>query len=82
MGKVVEFPRKLEWEPVEAWCAHVPGTQLKAKVEKSASAESYTWYAWSGVALVAMGSASSLEEGKASAKTAFEVNTLVVRTLG
>lgn len=80
MGDVVEFPRKLEWQTVEAWIGRVPNTRLIAKVESTLVAGSFSWFAWNGTVLVAMGSASSLKEGQDAAKRAFEDGTLVVRT--
>lgn len=82
MGDVVEFPRKLEWETVEAWVGRVPNTQLVAKVERMAASDVFTWYAWNGHLLVSMGTATSLEAGKEAAKRAFETGTLVVRKIG
>lgn len=81
MGKVVEFPRKLEWQQLESWLGRVPNTNLIAKVESQVAEGTFSWYAWNGTFLLAMGSAKSLEEGKEAAKAALEQGALVARTL-
>jgi hypothetical protein len=80
MGQVVEFPRRFEWQQLEAWIGRVPNTTLIAKVESQVDGGSFSWYAWNGTFLLAMGTSASLEEGKEAAKVVFE-NALVVREL-
>lgn len=79
MGKVVEFPRKLEWQPVEAWVGTVPNTSLSAKVEKAKDGVVYTWFAWNGPMVVAAGTAVDLDTGKEAARRALEQNSFVIR---
>jgi hypothetical protein len=81
MGKVVEFPRKLEWQQLESWMGRVPNTNLITKVESQIVEGAFSWYAWNGTFLLAMGTAGSLEEGKEAAKAALEQGALVARTL-
>lgn len=80
MGNLIEFPRKLEWEPVDAWLGRVPNTHLIAKVERTVSGNSYAWFAWNGTVLIDMGTSDSVEHGKEAARDAMEKGTLVVRT--
>lgn len=79
MGNLIEFPRKLEWQPVEAWFGRVANTQLMAKVERNLAGNAYSWFAWNGTALIDMGTADSQEGAKEAARTAMEKGTLVVR---
>lgn len=84
MGDLVEFPKRLEWRPVDCWVGHVKNTKLVAKVEATQELETgvtvtYTWTAWANMALVGMGTATSLEGGKEAAKKSLEQSVLVVR---
>lgn len=81
MPKVVDFPRKLEWRPLESWLGRVPNTHLIAKVESTLEEGNYAWYAWNGTFLVGMGAAKTLEQGQEAAKRAFETNALVIYEL-
>ena len=79
MSNVIDFPRKIEWKPVEAWMGTVPNTQLSAKVERPAGGDVYTWFAWNGHMVVAAGTADSLEAGKEATRRALEKSSLIVR---
>lgn len=81
MSKVVEFPKKLEWEPQEAWVGRVSGTRLVLKVEPTLVGSGFNWSVWNGPALVGYGSSSDAERAKEEAKEALERGVLVVRPL-
>lgn len=80
VAEIVEFPRRLEWQEVSHWVGLVPGTILRAEVQRVLGATHFQWGAWNGVSLVAAGTATSLEEGKELARRALEDGVLVIRT--
>lgn len=77
-GKVVEFPRRLEWQHVECWYGRVKGTQLHAKVEGNLEDTGYNWAIWNGPMLLAAGSEVDKEVAMAAAKTALENGVVVI----
>jgi hypothetical protein len=80
-GKVVEFPRKLEWKHVDCWYGHVQGTQLHAKVEENLEGTSYNWAIWNGQILLAAGSDPNKEVAMDAARTALEKGVVVIRPI-
>lgn len=80
-GKVVEFPRKLEWQHVECWYGRVKGTQLHAKVEGNLEDTGYNWAIWNGPMLLAAGSEVKKEVAMEAAKAALENGVVVVRPI-
>ncbi len=80
-GKLIEFPRKLEWKSVETWIGTVAGTLLLAKVEEVLGQAHVQWSTYNGPIIVNSGVASTMEEGKKAAKEALETGVLVMRVL-
>jgi hypothetical protein len=70
VGKVVSFPRKLEWRSIDAWEGTVRGTQLLARVVQRG--ECFHWAALNRGIPVGQGMKPSLEEAKDAAKNALE----------
>jgi hypothetical protein len=80
-GKVVEFPRKLEWQHVDCWYGSVKGTQLHAKVEGTFDGTSYNWAIWNGQMLLEAGSKDDKDDAMEAAKAALEKGVVVVRPI-
>lgn len=80
-GKVIDFPRKLEWTPIETWIGRVQGTALCTKVSQKLEGVGFFWESWNGHVLVQAGEAGSMEEARTAAEKALEGNVLVVRPL-
>lgn len=80
-GKLIELPRKLQWDELPTWVGIVKGTQLLAKVERCVDGEQYQWGAWNGGALLGQGLVDSKEAGMESARRALEAGVLVLRPL-
>lgn len=80
-GKLIEFPKKLEWVELPLWVGRVKGTQLLAKVEKAVDGPAYQWAAWNAGVPLGVGLEASVETAKEKAKEAMEAAVLVVREL-
>ena len=80
-GKLIEFPKKLEWVELPLWVGRVKGTQLLAKVEKAVDGPAYQWAAWNAGAPLGVGLEASVEVAKNKAKEAMEAAVLVMREL-
>lgn len=80
-GKLIEFPKKLEWVELPLWVGRVKGTQLLAKVEKAVDGPAYQWAAWNAGAPLGVGLEGSMEKAQEAARAALEAAVLVVRTL-
>ncbi len=80
-GKLVEFPRKLEWSELPCWVGFVKGTQLLAKVERAVDGDKFQWAAWNAGALIGVGLVATKEEGQEAARRAMEAGVLVLRPL-
>lgn len=78
---MVEFPRKLEWVPNEAWFGSVKGTQLVAKVEKVFEKDEFSWVAWNGMNAIGMGTAKTVNAAREEAKKCMEEAVVVLRPL-
>ena len=78
-GKLIEFPRHLEWQPVEIWTGKVRGTQLWAEVRPAA--EGFSWIAGNGGLPLAHGTAPTEAEGKSFALRALTEGAVVIRPL-
>lgn len=79
-GKLVEFPRRLEWAALPCWVGVVKGTQLLAKVEQAVDGNQYQWAAWNAGAPLGVGLKPTLDEAMDAAKAAME-QVVVVREL-
>lgn len=80
-GKLVEFPRKLEWKHVDCWYGRVIGTMLYAKVEESLDGQGYNWFAWNGPMTLGSGSKETMELAQEEAKNVMEASVMVIRPL-
>ena len=80
-GKLVEFPKRLEWVELPLWVGRVKGTQLLAKVEKAVDGPAYQWAAWNAGAPLGVGLEASVGAAQEAAKAALEAAVLVVRAL-
>jgi hypothetical protein len=80
-GKLIEFPKKLEWVETPCWVGRVKGTQLLAKVEKAVDGPAFQWGAWNAGMPLGVGLESSVEKAKDAAKAALETSVLVMRAL-
>lgn len=80
-GKLIEFPRRLEWVELPLWVGRVKGTELLAKVEKAVDGPAYQWGAWNGSAPLGSGLEPTAERAQEAARKALETAVLVVRPL-
>lgn len=80
-GKLIEFPRRLEWVELPMWVGVVKGTLLLAKVERAVDGEAYQWSAWNAGALLGQGLRATVEEAMDEAKLVLERSMVVVRPL-
>lgn len=80
-GKLIEFPRRLEWVELPLWVGRVKGTELLAKVEKAVDGPAYQWAAWNAGVPLGVGLEGSVEAAKDAAKKALEEAVVVVRPL-
>lgn len=80
-GRLIEFPRKLEWRHVDCWYGRVAGTMLYAKVEESLDGKGYNWFAWNGPMTLGSGNNKSMAVAQEEAKTAMETSVVVIRPL-
>lgn len=80
-GRLIEFPKKLEWVELPFWVGRVKGTQLLAKVEKAVDGPAYQWAAWNAGVPLGVGLEASIELAKEKAKAAMEAAVVVVREL-
>jgi hypothetical protein len=80
-GKLIEFPRRLEWTETPCWVGRVKGTMLLAKVEKAVDGPAYQWGAWNGTAPLGAGLKETEEAAKEAARQALEAAVLVIRPL-
>lgn len=80
-GKLVEFPRRLEWTETPCWVGRVKGTQLLAKVEKAVDGPAYQWGAWNAAAPIGIGLEATEEAAKEAARRALEEAVLIVRPM-
>lgn len=80
-GKLIEFPRKIEWSETPCWVGRVKGTQLLAKVEKAVDGPAYQWGAWNGAAPLGVGLKETPEKAMEAATKALEAAVVVVRPL-
>lgn len=78
MGKVVEFPRKLEWAPVEVHVGAVRGTKLAARVEKDLNGDGYVWAAMHGQVIIGHGREAGLEAAQEAVRKCFTEKVNVV----
>jgi hypothetical protein len=79
-GKLIEFPRKLEWNEVVCYVGKVKGTELHTRVEIHPDGTK-RWQAWDRAFLVGCGDCDDLEDGQEKAKKALEDKCVVVRRL-
>jgi hypothetical protein len=81
-GKLIEFPRRLEWNKLEVYIGRVKGTMLYARVESDPQdGGRCKWKAFLGEALVDAGEADTPDEGMEAARAALEGGVVVVRPL-
>lgn len=80
-GKLIEFPKRLEWVELPMWVGTVKGTQLLAKVEKAVDGEAYQWSCWNAGALLGQGLKATAKEAMDEAKAVLEAGVIVVRPL-
>lgn len=80
-GKLVEFPRRLEWTAATCWVGRVKGSNIVARVEQVLDGPEFQWFAWHNGVVLGGGLATSLEEGQSLAKEAIEKQIVVVRVL-
>lgn len=80
-GKLIEFPRKLEWSELPCWVGFVKGTTLLAKVERAVDGDQFQWAAWNAGSLLDIGLVPTLEAGQEAARRAMESSVLVIRPL-
>jgi hypothetical protein len=80
-GKLIEFPRKVEWEQIHGWMAHVPGHPgLVAQVIWRNNR--YSWRTFfQGIPLGPGGSDEDPDKAKEAALRNLEENTMVIRPL-
>lgn len=78
MGKVVEFPRKLEWSPIEVHVGAIRGTQLVARIEKDLNGGGYVWAAMHGQVVIGHGQEDDLEAAKEAVRTCFTEKVNIV----
>lgn len=80
-GKLIEFPKKLEWVELPLWVGRVKGTELLAKVEQAVDGAAYQWSAWNAGVHLGVGLEPSVELAMERAKSALEEAVVVVRAL-
>ena len=80
-GKLVEFPRKLDWKHVDCWYGRVAGTLLYAKVEESTDGNGFNWFAWNGPVTLGSGNEEKLDTALNAAKASMESSIVVVHPL-
>jgi hypothetical protein len=81
-GKLVEFPRKLEWRHADCWYGRVAGTNLYAKVEENLhDTGGYNWFAWNGPVTLGSGHDESMEVARDKAKEMMETSVVVIHPL-
>ena len=80
-GKLVEFPRRLEWQHTDCWYGKVKGTNLHAKVETGFYDGGFSWLAWDDRVLIGSGMEADDKSAMEKAKEALENGVVVVRPM-
>ncbi len=80
-GKLIEFPKKLEWTETPCWVGRVKGTKLLAKVERAVDGTAYQWGAWDAGAPLGIGLEATQELAQEAARRALEASVMVIRPL-
>lgn len=79
-GKLIEFPRKVDWEQIHGWLAHVPGHPgLVAQVIWRNNR--YWWQTFFRGLPVDNGSDEDSDKAKDAALRSLENNMMVIRPL-
>jgi hypothetical protein len=80
-GKLVEFPRKLEWKWVDTCIGSVASTDLHARVEGIPGHPKghVRWQAFKGALLLGFGEADDHDAGMEAARKCIEGSVMVVR---
>jgi len=82
-GKLIEFPRRLEWKQVETFIGKVANMDIHARVEGIPGHPKghVRWQAFKGAMLVGFGEAKDHNEGMEAARLCLENKIVVLRPL-
>lgn len=83
MGKLIEFPRKLEWTNVPSMFGEVKELRMCARVDYIEQKKEFVWVAWhkhpassslypTGAVIIARGRTDSMEDAMEEVKEALE----------
>jgi hypothetical protein len=78
-GKLIEFPRRLEWKHVDTYIGTIAGTSLHARVQSIPDGEGAKWEIWLGHSLISFGTAEDEDAGMEAARSSLEKSVLVAR---